>query len=159
MTEKNNIKTPSTLRGNLLYENWKKEIIIWQHIPKLESKKQALAIFLSLKGKARETILEIDIESLNKEDGVEKVLVQLDKVRFKDKIELVYQAYDTFEKFKRPSEMSIAAFVVEFERLYCKAKACNMVWPNGNLAYKFLRNANVSSSHTKLVRTTITKLS
>ena len=80
-------------------------------------------------------------------------------MHLKDKIELVYQAYDTFEKFKRPSEMSIAAFVVEFERLYCKAKACNMVWPNENLTYKFLRNANVSSSHTKLVRTTITKLS
>ena len=95
-------------------------------------KKKTLAIFLSLEGKAKEAALDIDDESLNKEDSVGKVLAQLDKVHLKYKIQLAYQAYDTFEKFKRLLEMSVAAFLIEFECFHNKAKAYNMVLPNEN---------------------------
>ena len=121
------------LRADFLYENWGKEIIIWQRVPTLEQKKEkTLAIFLSLEGKAKEAALDIDVESLNKEDSVGKVLAQLDKVHLKYKIQLVYQAYDTFEKFERLLEMSVAAFLIEFECFHNKDKACNMVLPNEN---------------------------
>ena len=120
------------LRADFLYENWKKEIIIWQRVPTLEQKKKTLAIFLSLEGKAKEAALDIDDESLNKEDSVGKVLAQLDKVHLKYKIQLAYQAYDTFEKFQRLLEMSVAAFLIEFECFHNKAKAYNMVLPNEN---------------------------
>ena len=121
------------LRADFLYENWKKEIIIWQRVPTLEQKKKKTqAIFLSLEGKAKEAALDIDDESLNKEDSVGKVLAQLDKVHLKYKIQLAYQAYDTFEKFQRLLEMSVAAFLIEFECFHNKAKAYNMVLPNEN---------------------------
>ena len=48
--------------------------------------------------------------------------------------------------------MPIADFVVEFERLYNKAKAYDMVLPDGILAYEFLNNANISDSYKKLIR-------
>ena len=51
-------------------------------------KKQALAIFYSLKEKATVAVLEIHNESLNKDDGVDIVLVQLDKLYLKDKTQL-----------------------------------------------------------------------
>ena len=54
--------------------------------------------------------------------------------------------------------MPIADFVVEFERLYNKAKAYDMVLPDGILAYEFLNNANISDSHEKLIRATMTEL-
>ena len=120
------------LRADFLYENWKKEIIIWQRVQTQKKKKKTLAIFLSLEGKAKEAALDIDDESLNKEDSVGKVLAQLDKVHLKYKIQLAYQAYDTFEKFQRLLEMSVAAFLIEFECFHNKAKAYNMVLPNEN---------------------------
>ena len=159
MAAKNNIKTPPALREDIPYESWKKEINIWQRFNTLEKRKQALAIFLSLEGKAREVVLEIDIDNLDKDDGVERILTQLDKLYLKDKLQLAYQAYDNFEKFKRPTEMPISEFVVEFERLYNKAKAYEMILPDGILAYKFLNNANITDSHEKLIRATMTALS
>ena len=123
MEKKNDIKAPPALREDVPYENWKKEINIWQRFTTLEKKKQGLAIFLSLEGKAREAVLELEIDEMNEDDGVKKVLAQLDKLYLKDKLQLSFQAYDNFRKFKRPADMPIADFVVEFDRLYNKAKA------------------------------------
>lgn len=159
MAKKSDIKAPPALREDVPYESWKKEINIWQLFTTLEKKKQGLAIFLSLEGKAREAVLELEIDEMNTDDGVDKVLAQLDKLYLKDKLQLSYQAYDTFRKFKRPGDMPIADFVVEFERLYNKAKAYDMVLPDGILAYEFLNNANISDSHEKLIRATMTELS
>ena len=66
--------------------------MIWQCFTVLAPKKQALAIFLSLKEKAKVAVLEIHNESLNKDDGVDIVLVQLDKLYLKDKTQLAYEA-------------------------------------------------------------------
>ena len=78
MGEKINIKTPSTLHKDISYKNWKKEIKIWQKFTSVEKEKQALAIFLSMQGKARELLLELKIDELNQANGVDKVLEKLD---------------------------------------------------------------------------------
>ena len=158
MASGSRIKTPPALREDIPYESWKKEIQIWQRFTSLEKEKQALAIFLSLEGKARETVLEVEVDDLNKDDGVEKVLAKLDNLFLKDKLQLAYTSYDNFEKFRRPSDMSMADYVAEFERLYNKAKVYEMVLPEGILAYKFLNNANLSDTHDKLIRATMTDL-
>ena len=51
---------------NLPYKKCKKDITIWQQSTILESKKQELDIFLCLEVKAREAVLEIGVEPLNK---------------------------------------------------------------------------------------------
>ena len=129
--------------------------MIWQRFTTLEQKKQALAIFLSLEGKAREAVLEVDLEELNEVDGVEKVLAKLDQLYLKDSLQMAYTAYDNFEKFKRPNEMSMADYVAEFEKLNNKAKSYKMELPDGILAYKFLNNANLSNTHEQLIRATL----
>ena len=45
--------------------------------------------------------------------------------------------------------MSIAAFVVEFEQLYNKIKAHDLVLPNGILMYEFLNNHFISNPYKK----------
>ena len=74
-----NYKVPLTLGDNIVYENWKKEIKIWQVFTDLPKKKQGPVIFLTLSGKAREAVLELDIEKLNYDSGVNNVLKRLDK--------------------------------------------------------------------------------
>ena len=81
MAEKNDIKTPPALRGDLLTETWKKENNFATHSD-TGTKETSIGFFLSLEGKAREAVLEIDIESLNKEVDVKKVLAQFDKSAF-----------------------------------------------------------------------------
>ena len=129
-------KAPPAMRDGLSYENWKKEISIWQRFTKVEKKKQGLAIFLSLEGEARETVLDIPIDELDEDEGSSKVLAKLDKLYLKDKIHLAYQAYHIFAKFQRNTEMNMDTYINEFEKLYNKAKSYEMALPDGILAYE-----------------------
>ena len=60
------------------YSTWKKEMQIWEMATCVEKVKRALIMFLSLEGKAREAVLELDIAVLNSKDGMEKVYEKLD---------------------------------------------------------------------------------
>ena len=50
-------------------------------------------------------MLEIYIDDLNKVHGIDTILVRLDKLYLRDKLQLAYLAYDKFEKFERSNEM------------------------------------------------------
>ena len=60
------------------YSTWKKEIKIWKFVTSLDKTKRALMVFLSLEGKAREAVLELDTAVLNSEDGMKKLYEKLD---------------------------------------------------------------------------------
>ena len=66
MAGKNDNKTQPAVKEDLPYKKCKKDITIWQQSTILESKKQELDIFLCLEVKAREAVLEIGVEPLNK---------------------------------------------------------------------------------------------
>jgi hypothetical protein len=57
--------------------DYKKEIKIWQALTDLPAKKQGRSLYLSLSGKARDAALEIDIEELKKDTGVQTILERL----------------------------------------------------------------------------------
>ena len=55
--------------------------------------------------------------------------------------------------------MSIEDYINAFERLYLKAKAHKMELPDGVLAYRLLKNANLSANHEQLAKATLSSLS
>uniref|UniRef100_A0AAV2KD24 Uncharacterized protein n=1 Tax=Knipowitschia caucasica TaxID=637954 RepID=A0AAV2KD24_KNICA len=59
-----NYRVPPPFEEGKLYESWKNEVGIWARVTDLEKKKQALAVALSLSGRARETAMEIPRESV-----------------------------------------------------------------------------------------------
>ena len=62
-----NMITPPGLRDNAPFEIWKKEVRICKALfIQVKEDKQALGIIISLEGKAREAVLEIVIDELNK---------------------------------------------------------------------------------------------
>ena len=83
----------------------------------LEVKKQALAIFLTLSGKAKEAALELKLDVINADDRVKKLLEKLDSLYLKESHQTAYQAYDTFEKFQRGQTMTVQENIIEFEQL------------------------------------------
>ena len=72
---------------------------------------------------------------------------------------LAYEAFETFEKFIRLSEMSISDYINRFERLYQKAKSYKMEIHDGGLAYHLLNSANLSDHHKQLVEATLETMS
>ena len=71
---------------------------IWQALTTLKPEQQGPCLYLSLKGKAREAALELDLEAIKGKDGIQLILEC-----FEDTTQTAYLAYQTFENFKRPS--------------------------------------------------------
>ena len=66
-----------------------------------------------------------------------------------------YEAYDKFERFKRPEGMAIKDYVYEFERLLSKTQSYGTSISGDVQAYRLLKSANISESHQQLARATI----
>ena len=145
---------PPEFHDNMSWIDFKKKIKIWQALTTLEPEKQGPCLYLSLKGKSRETALEIDLAHINGDNGVKLILERLDKLFLVDTTQTAYLAYQTFENFKRPSSMSMKDYLIKFAQLYTKIKDHRMELPDGVLAYRVLNSANLTSEQITLCKAT-----
>ena len=95
-----NYKAPPELKDKSKYETWKKELSLWQIFTDLSKSKQAPAICLSLSGRAREAALEINIDKLHSDNGVQELITELDSLFLKDSEQRIYAAYDNLRNSK-----------------------------------------------------------
>ena len=107
---------------------------------------------------AREAALEIEIKDLTDDQGVKKLIEKLDSLYLEDINQSAYAAYESFEMYRRPKDMNMKEFLNSFECLYNKLKVYQMELPDGVLAYRVLKSANLSEENEKLARATITTL-
>ena len=149
---------PPEFSESLSWTDYKKEIKIWQALTTLDAAKQGPCLYLSLKGKAREAALELDIDKIKGEDGVEIILKRLDDLYLEDTTQTAYLAYQNFETFKRPETMNMKDYLVKFEQLYTKIKDHEMELPDGVLAYRVLNSANLTNEQMTLCRATMVDL-
>ena len=149
---------PPEFSESLSWTDYKKEIKIWQALTTLDAKKQGPCLYLSLTGKAREAALELDIDNIKGENGVELILKRLDELYLEDTTQTAYLAYQNFETFKRPETMKMKDYLVKFEQLYTKIKDHKMELPDGVLAYRVLNSANLTNEQMTLCRATMTDL-
>ena len=115
-------------------------------------------MFLSLESRAREAVLELDDSKISGEDGVKNIIAKLDTLYLKDKTQSAYEAYDSFEQFKKPSDMSVSEYINEFERLKSRTESYGTSLSSNVLAYRLLKSANLSEQHEQLARATISDL-
>lgn len=78
------------------YASWKNDVEVWQCFTKEEPKRQGPAVYLSLKGKAREAVRAISVNDLKGDDGVQVILQKLDKVFQSDETARAYHAFKEF---------------------------------------------------------------
>ena len=100
----------------------------------------------------------MDIERLTEKTGVNNLIVELDKMQLKDESSQAYEAYENFEKFVRPSGMSISDYVIKFEHLLFKAKSFHMEKLDGVLAYRLFNSAYLTNEQKQLVKPTVSKM-
>ena len=151
-------KLPPTLRDDMDYSNWVNDVKVWSLFTDLDKKKIGPAVYLSLEGKAREVVREIDYAKLASDEGYAEIISALDNVFLKDKNTRSYLAFKSFYNFKRSSGMSIVEFVTSFEKYYHDIKKYEMVLPEAVLAFMLLNAANISEENEKLARATIADL-
>ena len=140
------------------YNTWKKEMQVWELATILENHRWAPVVLLSLVGKAREAVLELDIATLNADDGMEKLYQKLDTLFLGDTSQSAFMAYKSFEKYQRQNDTSIEDFLINFDRHMAKLKEHNISLPGPVLAYRALKSANLSSQDKRLIIATVGKL-
>jgi len=137
------------------YSNWKRDIEVWKLLNDEKYKKQyGAAIYLSLKGTARDAVRSLDADKLSADDGVDQVIKVLDSVYLKDTATRAYCAFRDFVQYKRSSGESFATFIVEFEKRYRQVENHDMVLPTGAKAYFLLEAANLTMDNERLARAT-----
>lgn len=88
----NIIQDSPKLGDDTCYETWKNEMRMWQLVTDLHVKKQALAVALSLSGKAWERALELSTSDLNTDTGIDILFKELDLTYKKTAIDNTYEA-------------------------------------------------------------------
>lgn len=152
-------KAPPPMQDDLSYADWKKEIAIWRTFTEMDAKRQGAAIFLTLTGKARETVRsDVDEKQLSADDGVDKLITSLDAIFKKDETQTAFSAFDDFIKYRRSTHMKIGDYIAEFNLKYNKIKLNAMTLPEGVLAYTLLTCANLSDEQQQLCRATVANL-
>ena len=111
-------------------------------------------MILSLGDEALEAALEIDDAVIAEDDGVDAIIItRLNRLKG-----LNCYKTEAFETFRRPSNMSIQAFVNEFVKRLFKTKPYGTVQSNDTLVHTLLKSANLSNHQEELIKATIPEL-
>ena len=149
---------PPTLSDDVDFDEWEREIKIWQIATEVATSKQGARIYLSLQGKARENCKNIDVTSLEGDGGVKVLLKKLRELYAKDAAQVLFQTIEEFETYQRLPDMDIKDFLNEWERRHDRCKAKQAKWEDNVLAYKLLKAANLDKDKQLLIRATISGL-
>ena len=150
---------PPILNDGDDFDEWAREVKIWQLVTEIDKTKQGALVYLSLQGKARECCKSIPITDLQGADGIDKLIARLQELFAKDSEQAAFMAYEKFETYKRPKDVDMIDFINEWERRYGKIKEKKMVLPDGVLAYRLLKSANIDEIKQTMVRSSIASLS
>ena len=143
------------------YAQWKKAITFWKHATEVPDEKRGFKVALSLSGRAKEIAFKVPEAELAKETGLATLIAALDKVFLGSKVESVFVAVENLEEFKRDKDMSISTYIMEFIRLkdivFSETEEREAT-QDSILAFRLLKQANLTQTEQQLVRATITAL-
>lgn len=148
-----NYRVPPPFEEGKPYESWKNEVSVWTRVTDLEKKKQALAVALALSGRARETAMEIAVDDLNKDTGMDTLLAKLDNLFLKEEKDRTYDAYSDFDRILRDGNVSMADYIIDFEQRYSRMRKYKMELPDAVLAFKLLDTACLDVTDRQLALT------
>ena len=147
-----------TLTGSTNYELWKLQIQAWTVVTELSNEKQAVAVALNLpeddKRKIKEKVFgELELNVLNSENGMSVLFEFLDEYLLEDELMDSWNKFEDFEKFERKHGQNIREYVADFDLKFRKLEKIHIKLPSEILAFKLLRNANLSKQERMLVLT------
>ena len=82
------VDLPPTLKNGTNYQEWLRDVEIWQCVTNLPEKKQGPALYRALQGHAKATCSSIAVKDLCEKDGMKILIEKLDKLFAKDKEQL-----------------------------------------------------------------------
>ena len=146
-------RLPKLVENGANYESWKKDIELWCLASKLEPRMQAIAIHLSLDGKARAATSELDLKNVLEKEAVKGIKDKLDKLFLPEKGIRQFNAFCSMFNLRRKDEGEMMNFICEFEHTIFQFKQQGMELPDPVMAFMLLASCNLSESDSHLVMT------
>ena len=154
-----NIEPPSFISENKSFDTYKKDLERWAVLTTLPADKQALLVVHYLDGDPsgiKEKIDEaIEEDTLRSANGIKALIEFFEKIYKKDAVDTAYEAFEKFVYFKRPEEMKMKEYVVEFEKRQSKATKHGCELSSGISAFFLLNQAQLSEEKKNLIKATI----
>ena len=145
--------------GDKSYDRWLQEIKAWQLTTPLDKKKQALTVALALPegSEVRRRIFEEsgDIAELNVDDGVDKLILRLNKWYKDDDLTSAYNAWTTFDTYKKIYDVTMDNYISEFMRRNNELTKHDVKIPKSILAFKMLDNAGLDFKDKQIALTAV----
>lgn len=141
------------------YSTWKKKVLIWQLGTAATKKQQASKLIMNMKGKPQEVSINMTVEELGAEEGVDKLIAELDKLYKKDSTQSLFKAIDDFEGYRRGDGEDIDNYILEFQRRHKILKQMRenkSLYDDMILAYRLLNQASLNDEQARLIRATCT---
>ena len=141
------------------YNTWKKKVAIWQLGTAATMKQQASKLIMNMTGKPQEVSINMTVEVLGADDGVDKLIAKLDKLYKKDGTQSLFKAIDDFERYRRGKGEDIDNYILKFQRRYKLLKQLREntdLYDDMILAYRLLNQASLNEEQARLVRATCT---
>ena len=140
------------------YEKYKLELLAWNEVTSLDKAKRAIAIALSLpeddESGLREKIFdEMARDELKADGGFDALVKFMDEKLSKDDLADSLEKFEDFEDFKKQSGQSIVEYIAKFDQKYQRIQKKGLKLPSEILAFKLLRNADLTRAEKMLVLT------
>ena len=143
---------PSLAGDGTGYEEWKKLLKMWAKFTKYPKNQQASVVTVkSLKGEARSIALSMEDAEIESDEGVKKLIENLDKLYLKDQDTRDYECWKKITTYKRAENASVLSYCAEFRRLRTEAKKHKIEFSDTTFGFMLLDNSNVTEEQKILV--------
>ena len=152
------IINPPAFNKTKSYERYKQELLAWKEVTDLSSRKQAIAVALSLpeddETQIRDKVFDqFPLEELKKENGLSLLVTFFDKHLAKDDLSDSLEKFTDFENYERTEGQTICDFIANFDTKYRRIEKKSMKLPTEILAFKLLQKARINYKEKLLVLT------
>ena len=152
------IINPPAFNKTKSYERYKQELLAWKEVTDLSSRKQAIAVALSLpeedETRIRDKVFDqLPLEELKKENGLSLLVTFFDKHLAKDDLSDSLEKFTDFENYERSEGQTIHDFIANFDTKYRRIEKKSMQLPSEILAFKLLQKARINHKEKLLVLT------
>lgn len=148
---------PPQITDGSQFRQWRLEVDMWALGTGIPRPKQApVCIGRIMDQKAKDTVLRLDKTELVKVTGLTFLLDALAAHYKEDTTQVTFIAIDRLEKFNRPEQMSMSEYIAEFTLRHNHLKEMladgQVVYHDGILAYRLMRQANLTEDQRTLIK-------
>ena len=140
------------------YESWKNDVKYWCYASSFPTIKQAIAIHLSLSGKARAATKQLKLLADSDVDPVDQIFEKLDNLFLDEKEFRQFKAFRNIVFLRRSEDCSIPDFIAKFEDLVFDCSVEDMQLPDPVPANLLLLFRNLSESQNQMVLSSLSPI-